>query len=45
MPPYSPVLDDTEVAAIVTYVRNSWGNATPAVTPADVNRWRAVPID
>jgi mono/diheme cytochrome c family protein len=45
MPPYSPVLNDAEVAAVVTYVRNSWGNATPVVTPADVNRWRAVPLD
>jgi len=45
MPPYSPVLDDAEVAAVVTYVRNSWGNAAPAVTAPDVNRWRAVPID
>jgi mono/diheme cytochrome c family protein len=33
------------VAAVVTYVRNSWDNAAPAVTPAEVNRWRAVPLD
>ena len=45
MPPYSPQLDDAEVAAVVTYVRNSWGNAAPAVTPPEVNRWRAVPLD
>ncbi|MCS0582862.1 cytochrome c [Massilia pinisoli] len=45
MPPHSPVLDDTEVAAVVTYVRNSWGNAAPAVTAPEVNRWRAVPLD
>jgi mono/diheme cytochrome c family protein len=45
MPPYSPLLDDAEVAAVVTYVRNSWGNAAPAVTPPEVNRWRAVPLD
>jgi mono/diheme cytochrome c family protein len=45
MPPHSPVLDDAEVAAVVTYVRNSWGNAAPAVTPPEVNRWRAVPLD
>lgn len=45
MPPYSPQLNDAEVAAVVTYVRNSWGNAAPAVTPPDVNRWRAVPLD
>jgi mono/diheme cytochrome c family protein len=45
MPPHSPQLDDAEVAAVVTYVRNSWGNAAPAVTPQEVNRWRAVPLD
>jgi len=45
MPPYSPQLDDAEVAAVVTYVRNSWGNAAPPVTPPEVNRWRAVPLD
>ena len=45
MPPYSPRLNDAEAAAVVTYVRNSWGNAAPAVTPPEVNRWRAVPLD
>ena len=45
MPPYSVQLNDAEVAAVVTYVRNSWGNAAPAVTPPEVNRWRAVPLD
>lgn len=45
MPPYSPVLSDAEVAAVVTYVRSSWGNAAGAVTPAQVNRYRAVPLD
>jgi mono/diheme cytochrome c family protein len=45
MPPHSPQLDDAEVAAVVTYVRNSWGNAAPAVTAPEVNRWREVPVD
>jgi len=45
MPPYGHVLDDAETAALVTYVRNSWGNAAQAVTPAQVNRYRAVPLD
>ncbi|WP_449405998.1 c-type cytochrome [Massilia phosphatilytica] len=45
MPPYSPQLDDAEVAAVVTYVRNSWGNAAPVVTAPEVNRWREVPLD
>jgi mono/diheme cytochrome c family protein len=45
MPAYGPVLEDAEVAAVVSYLRASWGNAAPAVTPADVNRYRAVPLD
>jgi len=45
MPPYSPVLSDAEVAAVVTYVRSSWGNAAGGVTPAQVNRYRAVPME
>jgi mono/diheme cytochrome c family protein len=45
MPPYSQILDDTEAAAVVSYVRASWGNAARMVTPAEVNRYRAVPLD
>ena len=45
MPPYSPLLSDAEVAAVVSYVRSSWGNAAGAVTPAQVNRYRAVPLE
>jgi mono/diheme cytochrome c family protein len=45
MPPYSPVLSDTEVAAVVSYVRASWGNGARMVTPAEVNGYRAVPLD
>jgi len=45
MPPFSPVLNDAEAAAVVSYVRASWGNAAPEVTAAQVNRYRAVPLD
>jgi mono/diheme cytochrome c family protein len=45
MPPYSQVLNDTEAAAVVSYVRASWGNAARMVTPAEVNGYRAVPLD
>jgi mono/diheme cytochrome c family protein len=39
------VLSDTEVAAVVSYVRASWGNGARMVTPAEVNGYRAVPLD
>jgi mono/diheme cytochrome c family protein len=45
MPPYSHVLGDEEVAAVVSYIRASWGNNAPPVTVSEVNRYRAVPLD
>ncbi|MFC3880312.1 PVC-type heme-binding CxxCH protein [Algoriphagus namhaensis] len=41
MTPYKGMLDDTEVAAVVTYVRNSFGNEASAVTPELVKQVRA----
>lgn len=35
-------LSDTEVADVLTYVRNSFGNAGPAVSPEEVRRVRAI---
>jgi nitrite reductase (NO-forming) len=40
MPPMSQLNDD-EVAHILTYVRNAWGNRGDAIRPADVTRVRA----
>jgi len=45
MPPFSHVLDDAQVATLVSYLRASWGNAAAPVTSAQVNRYRAVPLD
>ncbi|RYF89660.1 MAG: c-type cytochrome [Caulobacteraceae bacterium] len=45
MPPYSHELNDAQVAAVLTYVRASWGNAAPPVAAQDVNRYRSVPLD
>jgi mono/diheme cytochrome c family protein len=45
MPPYSHVLSDAEVAAVVSYVRASWGNHARMVTAPEVNDYRAVPLD
>jgi mono/diheme cytochrome c family protein len=38
MPPYGQVLDDEDIAATLTFIRQSWGNAAAAVTPLDVLR-------
>ena len=40
MPPFAQSLGDAEIAAVATHVRQSWGNAAPAVSPADVIRAR-----
>ena len=45
MPPFGPVLDDREVAAVVTYLRASWGNDAPAVSALEVNKYRSVPLE
>jgi mono/diheme cytochrome c family protein len=45
MPPFSHMLDDNEVAAVVSYIRASWGNAAPPVLATEVNRFRSTPLD
>ena len=45
MPPFGHELDDAQVAAVLTWIRTSWGNAAPVVTSAQVNRHRAAPVD
>ena len=36
MPSYAWNLSDEDVANVLTYVRNSWGNSAPRVSPTDV---------
>ena len=40
MPAYAKQLTDQEIADVTNYIRNSWGNAAPLVTPAQVGRAR-----
>lgn len=41
MPSFAWNLDDDAVANVLTYVRNSWGNAAPAVSAGQVRDMRA----
>ncbi len=41
MPPVGEQLTDAEIAAVLTYVRSTWGNKAPAVDAALVARLRA----
>ena len=40
MPAFGWMLTDGQVAAVVTYIRNAWGNAAPAVSAGEVGRAR-----
>lgn len=40
MPSFAWNLSDADVANVLTYVRNSWGNSAPAVTQNDVSTLR-----
>ena len=40
MPGFGNELEDGQVAAVLTYIRNSWGNAAPAVTADQVAKLR-----
>lgn len=41
MPPFATELSDEEIAAVLSYVRDAWGNRAGAVKALDVQRWRS----
>ncbi|WP_354239212.1 cytochrome c [Bradyrhizobium sp. LA2.1] len=41
MPSYGWQLDDREIAAVLSYIRNSWGGATTPIDAKDVTRVRS----
>lgn len=41
MPPWKSFLNDEQMAALLTYIRSSWGNEAPEVTVAEVAKVRA----
>ncbi len=45
MPEFGWLLKDDEVAAVLTYIRNSWGNVAPAVTAAEVGKTRRALVE
>jgi mono/diheme cytochrome c family protein len=40
MPPFFSTLGEADIAAVLTYVRTSWGNAAAPVSRLDVERYR-----
>jgi mono/diheme cytochrome c family protein len=45
MPPFAQGLSNDEVAAVVTYIRASWGNHGKAISPSQVDELRSAPLD
>jgi mono/diheme cytochrome c family protein len=41
MPPYMLTLSDKDIASVLSFVRNAWGNQAADVTAVDVNRTRS----
>jgi mono/diheme cytochrome c family protein len=41
MPPYATILNDEDVAAVISHIRMSWGNRSGAVSELDVARQRS----
>lgn len=44
MPPFAQVLSDEDVAAVVTYIRVSWGNHGSPVSRREANALRVAPL-
>jgi cytochrome c553 len=45
MPPFAQSLSNDDIAAVVTYIRASWGNHGNAILPGQVNELRSAPLD
>jgi len=45
MPQFGWILNDNELAAVVTYMRNSWGNSAPAVSASQVGKTRRMLVE
>jgi len=40
MPAFAWILDDSNVAAVITYIRNSWGNSAPTISADEAGKAR-----
>jgi mono/diheme cytochrome c family protein len=45
MPPFAQQLNDADVAAVVSYIRQAWGNGAAAVQERDVAEYRHTPVE
>jgi hypothetical protein len=42
MPPYRVELSNSDIAAVVTYIRRSWGNNASGVASVEVDKQRGI---
>jgi mono/diheme cytochrome c family protein len=40
MPPLATLLNDDDIAAVLSFIRGSWGNQADPVTAYEVSRYR-----
>ena len=40
MPPFAQILRDSEVAMVLSYIRNAWGNRASLITTAQIDKSR-----
>ena len=45
MPQFGWILNDDQIAAVVTYIRNAWGNSASAITASDVKKTRQMLVE
>lgn len=45
MPPFGPFLSDQELAAVLSYIRNAWGNQASMVNATTIRKLRSVPVE
>jgi mono/diheme cytochrome c family protein len=45
MPPFAQKLNDADVAAVVSYIRQAWGNGAAPVQERDVAEYRHTPVE
>jgi mono/diheme cytochrome c family protein len=45
MPPWREIMNDADIAAVTTYIRSTWGNKAPPVTPEQVKAVRDATAD
>jgi mono/diheme cytochrome c family protein len=45
MPPFAQDLNDTEIAAVVTFIRTAWGNRGAPVNTREVNELRSATVE